>query len=102
MDNRTEVPKKIYSSLFQEYRKRYMGYAAIAIIAQSCLGSAAAMVLLMGGTAMILKMILLFLVTVFCMAYNGAILAQLKPISSFNLLILSLGFNVLIIVGHLI
>ncbi|WP_241244282.1 hypothetical protein [Flagellimonas marinaquae] len=42
-----------------------MRYAAIAIIGQSCLGSAAAMVLLMGGLEMVLKMILLFLVTIF-------------------------------------
>ena len=79
-----------------------MGYAAIAIIGQSCLGSAAAMVLLMGGLGMVLKMILLFLVTIFCMAYNGAVLAQLKPLSTFNLLIISLVFNTFIILGHLI
>ena len=79
-----------------------MGYAAIAIIGQSCLGSAAAMVLLMGGLEMVLKMILLFLVTIFCMAYNGAVLAQLKPLSTFNLLIISLVFNTFIILGHLI
>ncbi len=56
----------------------------------------------MGSTKMILKMVLLFLITIFCMAYNGAVLAQLKPISSFNLLILSLGFSTLVILGHLI
>ena len=79
-----------------------MGYAAIAIIGQSCLGSAAAMVLLMGGLEMVLKMILLFLVTIFCMAYNGAVLAQLKPLSTVNLLIISLVFNTFLILGHLI
>lgn len=102
MNNRTVVPKNIYSKLFREYKRGQMGYAAIAIIGQSCLGSAAAMVLLMGGLEMVLKMILLFLVTIFCMAYNGAVLAQLKPMSTFNLLILSLVFNTFIILGHLI
>jgi hypothetical protein len=102
MNNRTVVPKNIYSKLFREYKRGQMGYAAIAIIGQSCLGSAAAMVLLMGGLEMVLKMILLFLVTIFCMAYNGAVLAQLKPLSTFNLLILSLVFNTFIILGHLI
>jgi predicted membrane protein len=102
MNNRTVVPKTIYSKLFREYKRGQMGYAAIAIIGQSCLGSAAAMVLLMGGLEMVLKMILLFLVTIFCMAYNGAVLAQLKPMSTFNLLILSLVFNTFIILGHLI
>ncbi len=102
MNNHTVVPKNIYSKLFQEYKRGQMGYAAIAIIGQSCLGSAAAMVLLMGGLGMVLKMILLFLVTIFCMAYNGAVLAQLKPLSTFNLLILSLVFNTFIILGHLI
>ncbi len=102
MNNRTVVPKNIYSKLFREYRRGQMGYAAIAIIGQSCLGSAAAMALLMGSTGMTLKMVLLFLITIFCMAYNGAVLAQLKPISSFNLLILSLGVSTLVILGHLI
>mgnify|MGYP001627976130 CR=1 FL=1 len=102
MNNRTVVPKNIYSKLFREYKRGQMGYAAIAIIGQSCLGSAAAMVLLMGGLEMVLKMILLFLVTIFCMAYNGAVLAQLKPLSTFNLLIISLVFNTFIILGHLI
>lgn len=102
MNNRTVVPKNIYSKLFREYKRGQMGYAAIAIIGESCLGSAAAMVLLMGGLEMVLKMILLFLVTIFCMAYNGAVLAQLKPLSTFNLLIISLVFNTFIILGHLI
>ncbi len=65
MNNRTVVPKNIYSKLFREYKRGQMRYAAIAIIGQSCLGSAAAMVLLMGGLEMVLKMILLFLVTIF-------------------------------------
>ena len=67
--------KKVYEKLFLEFNKDQMGYATIAIIGQSCLGSAAAMVLLMSEMDMTVKMILLFFVTIFCMAFNGAVLA---------------------------
>ncbi len=93
--------KNIYKLTFNEFKKKQLGYATIAIIGQSCLGSAAAMVLLMGEMNMLLKMILLFLVTIFCMAFNGAVLAQLKPSTTFNILILSVVFSILVIVAHL-
>lgn len=46
-------------------------------------------------------MTLLFLVAIFCMAYNGAVLAQLKSKATFNLLILSVVFSCILIIAHL-
>ncbi|WP_036383710.1 hypothetical protein [Muricauda sp. MAR_2010_75] len=102
VEHKSSVLKNMYKRLFKEFKKSQLGYSTIAIIGQSCLGSAAAMVLLMGTMDIILKMILLFFVTIFCMAFNGAVLAQLKPLTTFNLLILSVIFNTLVIFGHLI
>lgn len=79
---------KLYQSYLQEYEKGIIGYAPIAIIGQSCLGSIAAMFILMSGTSFS-HMLQLFIVTVSCMFYNGAILSQQKPKISFNVLIIS-------------
>lgn len=95
------VLTNLHKRLFLEYKRGEMGYATIAIIGQSCLGSAAAMVLLMGALDTAVKMILLFFVTIFCMAFNGAVLAQLKPLTTFNILILSVLFSTGIIILHL-
>lgn len=100
-EHKSSALKNMYKRLFMEFKKSQLGYSSIAIIGQSCLGSAAAMVLLMGTMDMILKMILLFLVTILCMAFNGAVLAQLKPVTTFNILILSVTFSILVIIAHI-
>lgn len=92
---------KLYNSLLAEFKREQTGYAAIAIIGQSCLGSVAAMLLLMNDLPTMVKMTLLFLVTIFCMAFNGAVLAQLKTKTTFNLLILSVVFSFTVIVADL-
>ncbi len=93
---------KIYNSLLEEFKRVQTGYSAIAIIGQSCIGSIAAMMILMSGLQKIPVLILLFLVTIFCMAYNSAVLAHLKPKITFNLLILSVLFNCIVIGAFLI
>jgi len=98
---KTNGIKNIYGQTFNEFKKRQLGYSTIAIIGQSCLGSAAAMLLLMGDMEMALTMTILFFVTIFCMAFNGAVLAQLKPLTTFNLLILSIVFSTLVIIAHI-
>lgn len=94
-------PMKIYNNLLAEFKREQTGYASIAIIPQSCIGSVAAMMLLMNDMQLITKMISLFLVTIFCLAYNGAVLAQLKTKATFNLLILSIVFSCVVIVANL-
>ncbi|WP_298475473.1 hypothetical protein [uncultured Maribacter sp.] len=91
---------KFYNNYLAEYTKGLTGYTAIGIIGQSCLGSIAAMYVLKGGVA-ISEMTQLFLVIVFCMGYNAAILAQLKPKTSFNLLIASILCSIIILIVNL-
>jgi hypothetical protein len=59
------------------------------------------MMLLMDGINQTTNLVLLFLITIFCMAYNGAVLAQLKTKTIFNLLILSVVFSCGVIVANL-
>lgn len=92
---------KKYNSLLAEFKKDQTGYAAIAIIAQSCLGSAAVMVLLMNEMPMVVKMTFVFFVTIICMGFNAAVLAQLKSKTTFNVLILSLVFSSAVIIANL-
>ncbi|WP_339710416.1 hypothetical protein [uncultured Kriegella sp.] len=92
---------KYYTNLLAEFKRAQTGYATIAIIGQSCIGSIAAMLLLMSDIQTAAMLTLLFLVTILCMAYNGAVLAQLKPKVVFNLLLLSVSFNILVIICSL-
>lgn len=92
---------KRYRSLLNEFKKEQTGYAAIAIIAQSCLGSAAVMVLLMNEMPMATKMAFIFLITILCMGYNAAVLAQLKSKTTFNMLLISLVFSSAVLIANL-
>ena len=92
--------KGVYYNMLDEFKREQTGYASIAIIPQSCIGAVAAMMLLSGGLTLI-NMIGLFIVTMFCMAYNSAVLAQLKSKTTFNLLILTVVFSSAIIIAHL-
>lgn len=73
-----------------------MGSAAMAVIAQSCLGGAAAMYVLTNGTS-IAQMIQLAIIVLACIFVNTSILAQMKHRVVFNLLILSTFLSVLFI-----
>lgn len=101
-EHKNNIVASLHKHLFLEFKRGQIGYSTIAVIGQSCLGSAAVMMLLMGEINMLLKMILVFLVTIFCMAFNGAVLAQLKPLTIFNLLILSVVFSLIVIFVNLI
>jgi len=92
---------KIYRSYLKEYEKGIIGYSPIAIIGQSCLGSVAAMFILMNGNT-VTQMVQLFVVTILCMFYNGAILSQQKPKASFNLLILSVISSTVFVIFNLL
>ena len=73
-----------------------MGSAAMAVIAQSCLGGAAAMYVLTNGTS-IPQMVQLAIIVLVCIFVNTSILAQMKHRVVFNLLILSTFLSVLFI-----
>ena len=88
---------KLYNVLYKDFEDLFVGYSAIAVILSSCIGSAAAMVILMNGHDF-LQMSQLFLVVVVCLGYNSTVLAQLKPKIVFNALILSLAVSILLII----
>ncbi|MDO5981085.1 hypothetical protein [Flavivirga spongiicola] len=92
---------KLYKNYLNEYEKGLMGYSTIAIIGQSCLGSIAVMFLFMNDMSG-LQSFQLFLVTICCLFYNGAILSQQKAKISFNLLIISIVVSLLVIAINLI
>lgn len=92
---------KWYNNVLTEFKMQQTGYAAIAIIGQSCLGSVAVMLLLMHEMPTGIKMTFVFLVTIFCMSFNAAVLAQLKSKTTFNLLILSVIFSCTVIIANL-
>ncbi len=92
---------KIYQEYLEEYKEGIIGYTPLAIIGQSCLGSVAAMFILMNGNSA-LQMFQLFVITILCMFYNGAMLSQQKPKLSFNLLIISVLFSVLFTIINLV
>ena len=92
---------KLYKLLYEDFEKLYLGYAALAVILSSCLGSAAAMVILMNGHDAG-QMVQLFLVVAVCMGYNATVLAQMKPKFVFNSLIVSLLVSTILIFVNVI
>ncbi len=92
---------RLYNTLYKDFEELFVGYSAVAIILSSCLGSAAAMVILMNGHDF-LQMFQLFLVVAVCLTYNAAIFAQMKSKFVFNMLILSLATSTLLLIINVI
>ncbi len=88
---------ELYHKGLLEFERNMSGYAAIFIIAQSCLGSIAALYILIKGVAPI-QMVQLFLVTIACMGFNAAVLSQQKPKVIFNLFIISVLLSTLVLI----
>lgn len=87
---------KLYRHLFEDFEKLYLGYSTLAVILSSCLGSAAAMVVLMNGHDFS-QMLQLFLIVCVTMGYNSTVLAQLKPKIVFNSLLISLTVSTILL-----
>ena len=88
-----------YAKLQTEFDKNSLGYYPLAIIASTCVGSIAVMATLAHGNGF-MQMAMVFLVVAVCSAHNAAILTVQKPKLVFDLLILSLVVNTLLIVGN--
>ena len=88
---------KLYKNLYEYFEQLYLGYSTLGIILSSCLGSAAAMVVLMNGHDFT-QMVQLFLIVVVAMGYNSSFLAQMKPRFVFNSLILSLATSSILLI----
>lgn len=78
-----------YQKQLSEFTRDFYAGASTGIIVSSCLGSIAAMLILMNGHSLT-DMIQLGIIVVVCMWFNASVLAQLKPKFVFNSLILSL------------
>ena len=85
----------LYNKYYEVFERGFIGYCTLGILAQSCLGSIAAMSILQNGTRFA-NMFQLFLVVVSCMAFNGAVLAQQKPKVVFNILIWSMLLSIVL------
>lgn len=91
----------VYQKYYGEFKEMYYGNAAIGIIASSCLGSIAAMLILMTGHG-VSQMIQLFAVVMICMGFNTAVLSNLPAKQVFNSLIASISINILFILYHVL
>jgi len=89
----------LYNRYFSVFERGFIGFCTLGILAQSCMGSIAAMSILQNGTS-VANMFQLFLVVVSCMAFNGAVLAQQKPKVVFNILIWSVLLSIVIAVAN--
>ncbi len=93
---------ELYKNLVKEYTSGLFGYATIGIIGQSCIGSAAVMLIFMNNDiSRGIQMIELFLVTIFCMGFNGAVLSQQKGKIQFNILVISVLTSILFIIMNM-
>ena len=88
---------KLYAKLLHDFKKDYILFIPLSIIFQSCLGSIAAMFILMNSIKTFHFVELTFCV-IFAMAYNGAIFAQIKINWVFNLLLATLLIDVVLII----
>lgn len=89
-----------YTQLTQEFNKNALGYSALGIILSTCIGSVAIYTTLMHGNGFV-PMFFVLLSVLTCNAHNAAILTVQKPKTIFNLLVLSVAVNALIIAGGL-
>jgi hypothetical protein len=87
---------KLYQRTLEDFRQSYVGYAALVIIGQSCLGSAAAMYTLQNGTSFF-QMVQLAFIVITCMLVNVSVLSQQTPKFVFNFTIFSALLSMLII-----
>ena len=92
---------RLYDKFLHDFKKDYIIFIPLSIIFQSCLGSIAAMFILMNSIKTFHFVELTFCV-IFDMAYNGAIFAQIKIKWIFNLLLATLFIDVILILINLL
>lgn len=85
-----------YQKYLDGYTRGFVGFNTLGILFQSCWGSVAAMTVLQNGNSP-RQMVQLFFVVILCMGFNGAVLAQQKPKTVFNLLLTSVIVNAFIL-----
>ncbi|TYA78431.1 hypothetical protein [Seonamhaeicola marinus] len=88
---------KFYSKSLKEFSSNMELYVPLSIIFQSCVGSIAAMYVLMNSKAASFLLELTLCVSV-TMLYNAFIMAQIKKKWIFNLLLVSVLLNIFLII----
>lgn len=91
-----------YNKSLNDFKTNFLLYVPLTIILQSCIGSIAAMYILMNSTVESFNFFQLTLCVMLSMGYNAVILAQLKGKLIFNVLIVSLLVNCLLIAINVI
>ena len=87
----------LYNNIFEKFNQTYISSATLALLAQSCLGGAAAMTILANGTSL-WQMAQLGVIVLLCMGVNTGILAQLGHKMIFNFVLASAFFSTLFII----
>lgn len=90
----------LYNKLSADFTENFIGNTALAIIVSTCIGSIAVYFTLMNGNSFA-QMSMVFATVVVCSLHNASILTVQKPKLVFDLLILSIVLNSLLIFGNL-
>ncbi|TYB74325.1 hypothetical protein [Bizionia myxarmorum] len=88
----------LYKQAITDFNANYILYIPLTIILQSCVGSIAAMYILMNSPTGSFKFFELTLCVIMAMGYNGLIFAQIKTRIIFPILLASIIINVLLII----
>lgn len=91
----------LYNKLSLDFTENFIGNTALAMIVSTCIGSIAVMFTLMNGHG-VAQMAMVFATVIVCSLHNASILTLQKPKMVFNLLMLSILVNTLLILGNLI
>ncbi len=86
----------VYNNLLSSFQSSYMLMIPLSIVLQSCLGSIAALYILMGKSPYLLPQLALCIAVT--MMYNASVLAQLRSSIVFRFLILSILVNILLLI----
>jgi len=78
----------LIKSLSDDFEKYYMANSVLGIIASSCLGSIAAMMILADGNTLF-HVVHLSWIVIICMIYNAAVLVGFKPKMAFLIQVIS-------------
>ncbi len=92
--------KHYYQKFLKDFEESFYLHATLGIILSSCLGAAAAMMVLMNGHAFP-QMFQLFIITCICMGFNTTVLANLKTKIVFNTLVTSILLNTALIIFYI-
>ena len=90
-----------YHKGLEDFKQNFTLYIPLSIILQSCLGSIAAMFILINSQPNF-RFFDLTMVVSFAMLYNGSLYAQMKPKWIYNLLILTLLVHITFLIINLV